>query len=601
MNEDARLLQDALALARRGDHPAAFSLLAPLADRRTDDVNIQMQAAMIARMVGQFEKALGYLATAARLAPNDPQILNIEANTIAAAGRGEEAVKAFNDLVAKFPEFVDGHINRALTAQEMGRDDLALDLVEKSLAKFPNQGRLLAIRGAILKNLGRLDEALATLDRAVTAEPRRARTHFSRGVTLRAMERNHEAEEAFLTAGRLGMEGHALKSALAAVELELDKVDEAEAHYFEAFAAGDPEAGAALARLRREYRGADDAFGHYAQRAEALPDVAAGWYEWLACLLEYEEYGRLREVAGQALSRHPDDQAIRAWQAIAMGWTGERGRAISTLRDLLSRDPGNMMLHEALAEAALIHGDLSLAEAHAQAATRIDPLQQGGWSYLATAWRLMGDEREFWLCDYDRMVMPTEVVPVDGVGDSAAYAERISAILDTLHRTSREPGNQSLRGGTQTSGALFDRPIPEIASFRDAVLQAVQAAVAQLPDDPDHPFLSRKSPDLRFAGSWSVRLASGQGHHVSHFHGKGWISSAYYARVPELPALGEGTEGYIQFGAPPEKWGLDLQPRRIVRPEPGRLVLFPSYMWHGTMPFACPGTRMTSAFDIVPA
>jgi hypothetical protein len=30
-------------------------------------------------------------------------------------------------------------------------------------------------------------------------------------------------------------------------------------------------------------------------------------------------------------------------------------------------------------------------------------------------------------------------------------------------------------------------------------------------------------------------------------------------------------------------------------------VLFPSYMWHGTVPFGGDTTRLTIAFDIVPA
>ena len=32
----------------------------------------------------------------------------------------------------------------------------------------------------------------------------------------------------------------------------------------------------------------------------------------------------------------------------------------------------------------------------------------------------------------------------------------------------------------------------------------------------------------------------------------------------------------------------------------GRLVLFPSYMWHGTVPFEADQPRMTVAFDVVP-
>ena len=56
-----------------------------------------------------------------------------------------------------------------------------------------------------------------------------------------------------------------------------------------------------------------------------------------------------------------------------------------------------------------------------------------------------------------------------------------------------------------------------------------------------------------------------------------------------------GESGFTQLGDknPP--------PRRTVQPQPGRLVLFPSYMWHGTVPFHGPTPRTTIAFDVVPS
>ncbi|MGH8111927.1 MAG: putative 2OG-Fe(II) oxygenase, partial [Rhodanobacteraceae bacterium] len=37
-----------------------------------------------------------------------------------------------------------------------------------------------------------------------------------------------------------------------------------------------------------------------------------------------------------------------------------------------------------------------------------------------------------------------------------------------------------------------------------------------------------------------------------------------------------------------------------VCPQTGMLVLFPSYFWHGTVPFSDDDTRLTVAFDAVP-
>ena len=44
-----------------------------------------------------------------------------------------------------------------------------------------------------------------------------------------------------------------------------------------------------------------------------------------------------------------------------------------------------------------------------------------------------------------------------------------------------------------------------------------------------------------------------------------------------------------------------MEAEYFVEPAPGKLVLFPSYMWHGTIPFTDPSTRLSVAFDLAPA
>ncbi|HET6912296.1 MAG TPA: putative 2OG-Fe(II) oxygenase, partial [Rhodanobacteraceae bacterium] len=64
----------------------------------------------------------------------------------------------------------------------------------------------------------------------------------------------------------------------------------------------------------------------------------------------------------------------------------------------------------------------------------------------------------------------------------------------------------------------------------------------------------------------------------------------------------QGHEGWLQLGEPGFKTQPPLPPERFVKPEPGLLALFPSYMWHGTIPFSGDDgqSRLTIAFDVVP-
>ena len=54
-------------------------------------------------------------------------------------------------------------------------------------------------------------------------------------------------------------------------------------------------------------------------------------------------------------------------------------------------------------------------------------------------------------------------------------------------------------------------------------------------------------------------------------------------------------QGWIKFGEPAFELALKDPIRRAIQPVPGRLVLFPSYMWHGTVPFRDAQARTTIA------
>ena len=128
---------------------------------------------------------------------------------------------------------------------------------------------------------------------------------------------------------------------------------------------------------------------------------------------------------------------------------------------------------------------------------------------------------------------------------------------------------------------------------------AISSHIADLKLDGNHPFLARHSRNFRYAGAWSC-LMRGQGFHTNHLHPEGWISSAYYVTVPEATKDAETRNGWIKFGEPSLDLPLNNAVRRAVQPVPGRLVLFPSYMWHGTIPLQASSPRTTIAFDVTP-
>jgi hypothetical protein len=236
-------------------------------------------------------------------------------------------------------------------------------------------------------------------------------------------------------------------------------------------------------------------------------------------------------------------------------------------------------------------GDYHQADFLVAQAREDNPFDIGAWALTGLVWRLIRDERSDWL-SVQAGLIDARRLPVN-----ESVLRSLADRLRSLHRTRAHPIGQSLRGGTQTRGRLFERDEPEIVLLKDAIALVVADFWRQLPPfDPDHPLLRHREARPHFDGSWSVRLTGG-GFHVSHFHPNGILSSACYLVIPEPR---KPMEGWLEIGGAPGNLELPLEPLARVEPKPGLVALFPSYLFHGTRPFS-EGERLTCAFDVAAA
>ena len=270
--------------------------------------------------------------------------------------------------------------------------------------------------------------------------------------------------------------------------------------------------------------------------------------------------------------------------------------ALAAARDY----PGDAGAENLCAWLLLKDGDPLAAQAHALRASKLAPLDQSPWALLTIIWRLLGDPREEWLADYGRLVIAADIPTPAGWTNRDDFLADLAGTLTRRHLMRTAPADQSLRGGTQTRGNLFASPDPVLGALRDTLTTTVETGLAGLAPDATHPFRRRLAGRIAMSGAWSVRLR-GQGFHISHIHHSGWLSSAFYVGVPpEIGVDTAGKAGKLLFGVPDAMLGLNLSPRRVVTPRPGRLVIFPSYLWHGTAPFESADARLSVAFDAVP-
>lgn len=416
---------------------------------------------------------------------------------------------------------------------------------------------------------------------------------------------------------------------LAAVLGDIGRGADAEAAVRRAFAKGGdaPETWLVLARALSAQNKHADADAAYRQVLARRPGYVEAVRE-LSQLIWMRTGDRDAALAPvqAALAREPASAPLKAVRAMAMDYAGDPPAAVlAVLEPDAGADPDLALTaaHAALGvdrDAALRHARaayalrpdipsaLKLAEVHLAreevdpASRLIDavlaaaPFDQGALSLRAVAWRLAGDPRAAQLYDYDAVVGAWTIDTPEGWPSLEAYLADLAPALRRLHALKTHPVGQSLRHGSQTSAPLTASDDPVVRAFFQAVDGPIRRHLERMGPGAD-PLRGRNTGGYRLSGAWSVQLRPG-GFHAAHIHPGGWLSSACYI---DLPAAvdGEDRQGWIGFGGPPFAPGLPHE--RFEKPEPGKLVLFPSYLWHGTLPFGGDQTRLTIAFDIVPA
>jgi tetratricopeptide (TPR) repeat protein len=549
--------------------------------------------------LGQAGEARRLYGAALAAAPQNAGIWNSYANLLSKLGETAAAIAAWQRAVAVAPGLMEAWLNLGNAAIDADRA-LAAEAFARALALAPRDARVLAGRGRLAQADARLGDAIADYEAALALNPADRITRHNLGTALRSAGQPEAAIAALEQAMAQGLTAPETATVRAHVLAEVGRFDEAVAQYRTVIAQAPAhlDAQQTLAMLLPQIGRGEEALDGFA-RALAQPQPPALWAAAISAARAVGDAARMRDWAEAAARAHGATPEWARSRVAALTLAGDDSAAIAAATAAQAAFPGAVGFDAFLAHCYLRQGDLQAAERHALAETRALPLEQSAWALLTLIWRLMGDPREAWLADYERLVMVNDLVVPKGWSSLSAFIADLEKVLLAMHVTKLAPAEQSLRGGTQTRGKLFDNPDPVIQALAGALTETVETALAGLQGDATHPFLGRLTGRIAMAGSWSVRLQS-QGFHISHIHQRGWMSSAFYVALPPEVAAGVGDDGKLMFGVPDAVLGLDLGPRRVVAPKVGRLAIFPSYFWHGTARFESAWARMTVAFDALP-
>jgi tetratricopeptide (TPR) repeat protein len=573
------MLREAEARFAAGDLPAARRLVEQVLRLVPGHPQLLQFLAVICRRAGDPQAAQRAAAAALGAAPNDARIADTLGNALADLGRQEEALAAYRRAATLDPGFADARLHCAEALEALGR----LGEARAVLAALPGVEPLV-MTGALELAASEPAAAAAAFDRALALDPTHVRAAIGR--VKAAVERAEPDAVARLARTRAA---HPAERALLLEALDLLAEPET-ARAVEAHLAADPgwhEGRRALALFRREREGRTDWLQLHEAAVAARPRDPAGWRALVGL------HAAVDDFAGAAAAAERAAAALGApdFLAAAVGHHAAAGALDAAERLLGDPAVAARLPPLTLAKYRLRRRDPAAAEAILAplCAASGDPET---WALRGVAWQALGDRRFDWLNGQDGLVQPLDLRLPDADRDA------VTALLRRLHNDAALRIGQSVRGGTQTQGNLFNRIEPELAGLKRAIFAALERYRAALPPaDPGHPLLRHRDRAFAMTASWSVRLTGG-GFHISHIHPKGVISSAsYWALPPADPASPQA--GWLELGRPPAYLALDAGAMRTVEPRVGHLVLFPSTLHHGTRLFG-DGERITAAFDVAP-
>lgn len=595
------LLQQAITAHQSNDPDNAKSLYEQFLQQNPKQPTALQLLGLLHSQQGEHDTAIELMRESLHLYPQQAEVANNLGNSLSSCGRLEEAIESYLQATKLKPEYMDAWRNLGLCYTQQENYEQAKDAFLRCLDIQPADATSCLCMANMLQSQESIDTAIQYLEKALELQPDYAEAHHNLGVCLRLKQKPEEAIKHYEIAHRLGLDGAELHQNLASSQVDLQNIDAAIRSYRMAIDR-DPEdiiSHRDLNKLLWEQELLDEYLHSYKNAFSKYPESELLALNYAISLNQQESYEQAEQVLMTALQHLPDSSELNSLLAYTYEGQGDWDHALKMHAKAVGCADSIANHQISYARALLACQKPKEALVHAEQASNALPFNQRAIAYLGLCWRMLNNEADAFINDYENFVQIYEVPVPERFSNTEEFNQQLARVLNSLHLGKRHPPEQTLRGGTQTHGNIFDRQEPEIKELVAGLGTCVKSYIDNLPEHDAHPLLMRRSDRFNFSASWSVRLQR-SGYHTMHVHPLGWISSAYYVQVPAEVSESETHGGGIKFGEPDINIGWRGVAKRKIQPQAGRLVLFPSYMWHGTIPFESDDPRMTVAFDVVP-
>jgi len=596
-SEAAAIASASRELLHRGDAVGAERVLSPIInDLRAEPSALHLMG-LIKKSLGQLDEAERYLRKAIAQALTDGGYYNDLGVVLQARGAYVEAIRIYRAALALIPQVEPVRVNLVRCLIASGAFTEAEAEARTYIAAHPG-AESWTLLSQVQRAQERHEQAAMSAEKALSYAPQLRGLRLNHAAALERAGRPKEAAPIYKDLAAKALDSHELALKLARNLYLNDDRKQAEIVLEEAVKTW-PIATlhGPLARMRLARGQGDAATALLEEAIAAHPEDVTLRLAAADALHRGKHSVKALDILGAGLRRAPDDPSLLTASSIVLDEVDRVDDALTALRRVVQITQGDRTAQRNLLSALLRARQPDEALALARALRLEDADEQYLIAIEATAQRMLGNDAYRAVFDYDRVVRLYQIEPPRGFFTAENFNTSLAEALRQQHRVNAHPLDQHLHHGTQTGRTLLTLEEPNIKAFLGAVDAAVRDYISRLKPDASDPVARRRTDRYRYAGLWSVRLGH-EGFQPNHVHDRGWISSAYYASILGNERPSDPRAGWLKFGEPHRPLP-NMGPEIIHEPKVGGLLLFPSYLWHGTVPFEG-SERLSLAFDVIP-
>mgnify|MGYP001341292415 CR=1 FL=1 len=542
----------------------------------------------VLKKTGKFTQSLSANQKSVELLPQDVEAHNNLGIAFMDLGRLKEAEASYQKSIQIKSDFALSYYNLADVQKQLGKLKDAESNYKKVISLQPELAPAHNNLGNLLQELGRLDEALASLKKSIFLKPDYAEAHNNLANTLRELGRFNEAEEscrqALLLKPNLA-EGY---NNLCIILERLNQLEKAEKSCRKALEINPKfiEAYENLGRVLKSLNKLSEAEECYKKVILFKPDFVQA----------YDELGVIQQASGKM------DDAEKNYKKII---------SLNPLVRPITISKGTIFYRKGNYEKALKYFDsYNTWDARARALETLYHLGRVDEIYKRLEINANEDQFNLKTAAFASFIAEDQQKetahkfckkPLDflyfsnlssHIIDSNKFISNVISDLKDIPIAWEIPG-QSVKMGFQTDGDLFRFPKINLQSLKKIIYEEIDTYYLKFKNQKCG--FIKNWPTEKNIKSWHIVLKK-QGYNNTHIHPEGWLSGVIYLKV--VPTLGKN-EGAIKFDIG-GRFSDRKYSTKLHNPKMGDIILFPSSLYHGTIPFSSEAERIIISFDLIP-